>query len=180
MKNRFYALVVFCILLLAMPARAFWPFGSDVPETPFVTQEKTLERAAEEIIREDWSETALSWPKERRNRVKGINLINGQEGGGSALHIYLRLDGKSTPQYFLVDVAWKMPKPLIRMAKDERFKEVKEYRLFCAIPDLDDFYVIKANYKRQNVLRMHDTMDVVPFFALANQDELWIHGKLLQ
>lgn len=180
MKRFIQLTVALCLLLLASPSCAFWPFGSDAPETPFVTQEKSLERAAEEIIREDWSETALSWPKERRNRVKGIDLINGQEGGGAALHIYLRLDGKSTPKYFLVDVAWKMPKPLIRMAKDERFKEVKEYRLFCAVPDLDDFYVIKANYKRQNVLRMHDTMDVVPFFALANQDELWIHGKLLQ
>lgn len=179
MKNCKYLFAGLLLLLASVPACAFWPFGSDVQETPFVTQEKTLERAAEEIIREYWSETALSWPKERRNRVKGIDLINGQEGGGSALHIYLRLDGKSSPQYFLVDVAWKMPKPLIRMAKDERFKEVKEYRLFCAIPDLDDFYVIKANFKRQNVLRMHDTMDVVPFFALANQDELWIHSKLL-
>lgn len=180
MNKRFFFYTLFCALLLAAPACAFWPFGSDAPELPFVTQEKTLERIAEEIIREDWSEGALSWPKERRNRVKGISLIHGQEGGGSAMHIYLRLDGKFTPKYFLVDVAWKMPKPLMRMAKDDRFKDVREYRLFCAIPDLDDFYVIKANFKRANVLRMHDSMDVVPFFALANQDELWIHGKLLQ
>lgn len=165
--KRFFA-VLLC-LLVAVPACAFWPFGSD-SDTPYVTQEGTSERVAEDHIRSEWSETALWQEDPNPPRVTSIETYR-QVAGGTAMHLTLRLDTKVTPEYFLSDLALGVSGALAKMARDEKLREITEFRLFCEAKGRG--VIVKMNFTKDNAAQMEPEMYFGPFYDLSIKESVW-------
>lgn len=157
-----------CLLLvLALPAFAFWPFSSS--DTPYVTKENSTERVIEDIVRKEWSVNA-DWDKDPA-RVREIALYK-QVQGGIAAHIVFRMDSKFTDSGTKDAFAEGASRVIAAMVESEKLKEITEFRLFgCA--EKAGYNVVKLNISRDLASKVKKGMSLFELQQLAMPGTFW-------
>lgn len=178
MKKIFFMFVF--VVGIFSSAEAFWPFSSSVP---YVTEEKTLSRQVEEIVRKIWG-AENNW-QEAQPRVISISEIS-QADKNLALELRLRLDDANTGSMVKINLLDHCKAIMEKIFSDEQFIGYNEVRIY-GILLLEDKY---GKTFEESVCKLFMTKDLAQKIAWDKIDFLrfqeiletdgtyWIHNAI--
>lgn len=187
---------VLCLVLAfigVVKADAWW-WSSESVNIPYVTSEDTVERVAEDIIREvwgaenNWQQLDESLPTARVVSIRSIPQINGT----LALDMRVRLERQVTESELIFKYLDKVQELMPKLLSEGKLKGHDEFRLFGSLPMMD----IERNISESGITKLaltrtlaqkitwdqangYDLHHYLMRLNAAKKCTYWIHGGIL-
>lgn len=171
---------VLCLALAfigAVKAESWW-WSSESVNIPHVTSEDTVERIAEDIIREvwgaenNWQRLDESLPTARVVSIRSIPQINGT----LALDMRVRLERQVTESELIFKYLDKVQKLMPKLLSEDKLKGHDEFRLFGSLPMMD----IERNIHEDGITKLSMTRSLAQKITWDNANGYDLHHYLMR
>ena len=140
----------------------------------YVTPEGSVERAAEDLIRDIWG-AQNHWQEENmpKSRVVSVKSIP-QVDETQALDMRIRIDSRVTESEIIFGVLRNLRKFIPKLLADEKFNPYNEFRMFGSLPMSKSGYV-----SEDGVFKLCLTRSEASKISWGEIDEVSLHKLLL-